>query len=196
MMSAFDCYKEYLALKNHFTKQDYDYFKYNGKLKVNPDTFNARKDKLFFQKLAKHPDVHNFLVANLSKNEKFWIKELAYSEDAEKTYKDWLKRNQSLSYVFKDDLNRLSTNFNDNFLIDKVSPHPLLLRRYLGNHVSLETLCILLDLSNAKRYWDKKMEYDPVYQETKKKIEKYTPFIKYDKDKIKKIALDFFDGSE
>ena len=196
MMSAFDAYKEYLALKNHFTKPGYDYFKYNGKLKVNADSFNSRKDKLFFQKLSKHSDVRNFLVANLSKNEKAWIKDLAYSEEAEKTYKDWLKRTQSLTYTIKNDLNRLSSNFNDNFLIDKISPHPLLLRRYLGGYVSLETLCILLALSKAKPYWDKKMEYDPVYQETKTKIEKYTPFIKYDESKIKNILLDYFDGSE
>lgn len=195
-MSAYECYKEYLALKNHFSKQDYDYFKYNGKLRVNPDSFNSRKDKLFFQKLAKHPDVHNFLVANLSKNEKAWIKELAYSEEAERTYKDWLKKQQSLTYVFKNELNRLSSNFNDNFLIGKKEQHPLLFRRYLGGEVSLETLCILLELSKAKRYWDKKMEYDPVYQETKTKVEKYIPFLKYDKDKIKNIALAFFDGSE
>lgn len=196
MMSAFDAYKEYLALKNHFSKPGYDYFKYNGKLKVNADSFNSRKDKLFFQKLSKHPDVRNFLVANLSKNEKAWIKDIAYSEEAEKTYKDWLKRTQSLTYTIKNDLNRLSSNFNDNFLIDKISPHPLLLRRYLGGYVSLETLCILLALSKAKPYWDKKMEYDPVYQETKTKIEKYTPFIKYDESKIKNILLDYFDGSE
>jgi len=196
MMSAFDAYKEYLALKNHFSKPGYDYFKYNGKLKVNADSFNSRKDKLFFQKLSKHSDVRNFLVANLSKNEKAWIKDLAYSEEAEKTYKDWLKRTQSLTYTIKNDLNRLSSNFNDNFLIDKISPHPLLLRRYLGGYVSLETLCILLALSKAKPYWDKKMEYDPVYQETKTKIEKYTPFIKYDESKIKNILLDYFDGSE
>lgn len=196
MMSAFECYKEYLALKNHFSKPDYDYFKYNGKIKVNASSFDSRKDKLFFQKLAKHPDVHNFLVANLSKNEKAWIKELAYSEEAEKTYKEWLKRNQALTYMFKSELNRLSSNFNDNFLIGKKEQHPLLLRRYLGGDVSLETLCVLLDLSNAKRYWNKKMEYDPIYQEVKIKIEKYTPFVKYDKERMKKIVLEYFAGSE
>lgn len=196
MMSAYDCYKEYLALKNHFTKPSYDYFKYNGKSSVKADSFNSRKDKLWFQKLAKHPDVHNFLVANFVKNEKAWIKELAYSEEAEKTYKDWLKKQQSLTYTIKTDLNRLSSNFNDNFKIDKISPHPLLLRRYLGGHISLETLCILLALSKAKSYWDSKMEYDPIYQEIKRKIEKYTPFIKYDEGKIKNILLDYFEGSE
>lgn len=191
-MSAFECYKEYLALKNHFSKQDYDYFKYNGKLKANPDSFNSRKDKIFFQKLAKHPDVHNFLVANLSKNEKAWIKELAYSEDAEKTYKEWLKKTQSLTYLIKNEIKELAPTFDVNFVVYKDTPHPYLLKMYLGGYVSLETMCVLLDLTKAKKHWDSKMEYDPVYQDVKLKIEKYTPFIKYDKEKVKNIVIDYF----
>jgi len=191
-MSALECYQEYLALKNHFSKPSYDYFKYNGKVRVNAKTFDARKDKLFFQKLAKHPDVHSFLIANLSENEKTWIKELAYSEVAEKVYKDWSKRQQSLSYVFKQDLTKLDPVLKNNFNC-KEGEHPLLLRLYLGKEISLETLCLLLEFSGVKQKWDSRMEYDLVWESLKTKIEKYTPFIKYDKDKIVKIALDFFD---
>jgi len=191
-MSAFECYKEYLALKNHFSSPNYDYFRYNGKLKVNSTSFDQRKDKLFFQKLAKHPDVHNFLVANLSKNDKAWIKELAYSDDAERVYKDWLKRNQSLTYVVKNDLSQLDSPFDGNFIVSKMQSHPRLLQLYLGGHVTLETVCILLDITKAKKHWDSKMEFDPIYDEVRKKIEKYTPFIKYDKEKMKKIVLDYF----
>jgi len=192
MMSAFECYKEYLALKNHFTKPNYDYFRYNGKLKVNSDSFNNRKDKLFFEKLAKHPDVHNFLIANLSDNEKYWIRELAYSEEAENRYKQWLKRQQSLTYVFKQQLGKLDSDFNQNFIV-KDNEHPLLLKLFLGNDIDLETLCILLDLTGAKNHWDSKMKYDMIYDSVKLKIEKYTPFIKYDKEKMKKIVLDYFE---
>lgn len=191
-MSALECYQEYLALKNHFSKPSYDYFKYNGKVKVNAKTFDTRKDKLFFQKLAKHPDVHNFLIANFSENEKTWIKELAYSEVAEKIYKDWSKRQQSLSYVFKQDLSKLDPVLKNNFIC-KEGEHPLLLKLYLGKDISLETLCLLLEFSGVKQKWDSKMEYDLVWESLKTKIEKYTPFIKYDKDKIIKIALDYFD---
>ena len=191
MMSAFECYKEYLALKNHFTKPNYDYFRYNGKLKINSDSFNNRKDKLFFQKLAKHPDVHNFLIANLSDNEKYWIRELAYSEEAENRYKQWLKRQQSLTYVFKQQLGKLDSDFNQNFVV-KDNEHPLLLKLFLGNDIDLETMCILLDLTGAKNHWDSKMKYDMVYDSVKLKIEKYTPFIRYDKEKIRKIVVDFF----
>ena len=192
MMSAFECYQEYLALKNHFSKPTYDYFRYNGKMKVNVSSFEKRKDKLFFQKLAKHPDVHNFLIANLSENEKSWIRELAYSEEAEKTYKSWLKRQQSLSYVFKQELGNLDTRFNEN-LICRDNEHPFLLKLYLGKQVSLDTLCLLLDISGAKKHWDSKMQYDLIWDTIRIKVEKYFPFITCDKDKIKNIILDYFD---
>ena len=191
-MSAFECYQEYLALKNHFSKPTYDYFRYNGKMKVNVSSFEKRKDKLFFQKLAKHPDVHNFLIANLSENEKSWIRELAYSEEAEKTYKSWLKRQQSLSYVFKQELGNLDTRFNEN-LICRDNEHPFLLKLYLGKQVSLDTLCLLLDISGAKKHWDSKMQYDLIWDTIRIKVEKYSPFITCDKDKIKNIVLDYFD---
>jgi hypothetical protein len=190
-MSAIECYKEYLALKNHFTKTSYDYFKYNGKVKVNSTSFDSRKDKLFFQKLAKHPDVHNFLVANLSINEKFWIRDLAYSEEAEKNYKDWLKRQESLTYNFKQDLSKLDTNFDTNFIV-KDNQHPVLLMKYLGKEISLETLCLLLELTGAKKHWDSKLQYDLVWDNVRIKIEKYTPFIKADKNNLKKIVVDYF----
>ena len=191
-MSAFECYQEYLALKNHFSKPTYDYFKYNGKMKVNVSSFEKRKDKLFFQKLAKHPDVHNFLIANLSVNEKSWIRELAYSEEAEKTYKDWLKRQQSLTYVFKQELGKLDSKFNDNFVC-RNNEHPTLLKLYLGKEISLDTMCLLLEISGAKKHWDSKMQYDLIWDNLRIKVEKYSPFITYDKDKIKNIVLDYFD---
>ena len=190
-MSAIECYKEYLALKNHFTKTSYDYFKYNGKVKVNSSSFDSRKDKLFFQKLAKHPDVKNFLVANLSVNEKAWIRELAYSEEAEKTYKEWLKRQQSLTYIFKQELGNLDTRFDENFMC-KNNEHPHLMKLYLGKQISLDTLCLLLELSGAKKYWDSKMQYDLVWDTLRIKVEKYTPFINVDKENLKKIVLDYF----
>lgn len=192
-MTSYECYKLYLAIKQHFTKDNYDYFKYNGKVRSNPASFEKRKDKIFFQKLAKHEDVEGFLVANLVINPKSWIKELAYSEEAEQNYRDWLKKKQSLTYIFKRELSNLSDDFNSNFTITGDNPHPNLLMLYLGGHVSLETLCLLLDLTGAKKYWDSKLEYDIIYDEVKRKIEKYTPFIKVDKEKIKKITIDYFD---
>jgi hypothetical protein len=38
--------------------------------------------------------------------------------------------------------------------------------------------------------WDSKLEYDPIWEEVRLKVVKYTPFIKYDIEKIKQVMLD------
>ena len=134
-----------------------DYIKYNGHVTVKRASFDKRKDKVFFEKLAKNPDVHEFLIANFSVNPKLWIRDLAYSEDAQLTYNDWKKRQQSLTYNLKQDLGKLFTDFNKNFIVAN-NEHPALLRLYLGGQVTLESLCILLDLIKAKKHWDSKLE--------------------------------------
>ena len=192
MMSAFECFKEYMALKNHFTRPSYDYFKYNGKTKVSFDSFESRKDKLFFMKMAKHQDAKNYMLANLVENEKLWIKDIAYSQEAENVYQNWLKRKQSLTYIFQNESSKLNDDFNSNFKIMDGS-HPFVLKLYLRKEISLETLIILVDTVSCMSYWNKKMEYDPVWSDMSTKIIKYRPFIDYDREKIKKILLDKFD---
>lgn len=195
MMSAFECYKEYVALKQHFTQRNYDYIKYNGKVKsATEKSFLARKDKLFFMKLAKHQDPKNFLIANMIESNKVWIGELAYNEEAQRKYLDWTKRIQSLTYTFKLDINKLKEEFNSNFLIDDNS-HPYALRLYLQKEISLETLVILVELACCFRYWNSKMDYDPLWEELSLRIKKYSPFLKYDVNKFKQILIVKFDNT-
>lgn len=189
-MSAFEVYKDYLALKNHFSNKNYDYFKYKGKVRTSVDSFNKRKDKIFFEKLAKNKEFHEFLVSNLSEDPKLWIRDLAYSDDALKRYLNWKKRQQSLSYTFKNDLSKLNSDFDSNLLCK--NGHPILLKLYLGGEISLETLCIVLKMTKSVKYWNKSMEYDPVWEDIRNKVIKYTPFLKYDEEKFLKIVLDKF----
>lgn len=182
-MSAFEAYKDYVAIKNHFTKPDYDYIKYNGKTGLKHTSFEKRKDKIFFEKLSKIEDVVGFLVANLSDNPKLWIRELAYSETAKTTYLNWKKRNQSLTYLFKTDFKKIVDE-------PKGHQHPAPIRLYLGGQISLESLCIFAVMTNAVETWDNKLEYDPVWEDLRLKIVKYTPFVKFEKSKIKQIMID------
>lgn len=192
-MSAFECYREYVALKQHFTQKNYDYIKYNGKVKsATEKSFNARRDKLFFMKLAKHQDPKNFLIANMIETSKTWIGELAYNEEAQKRYMDWTKRIQSLTYNFKLDINKLNENFDSNFLIEDYS-HPLALKLYLQKEISLETLVILLDLVRCFKYWNNKMNGDPIWDEISLRILKYRPFLDYDVNKLKQLVIDKFE---
>lgn len=194
MLDPFDAYKLYVALKNHFSKSSYDFFKYNGKVKVNYDSFVNRKDKVFFQKLAKHENLQSFLVANFTHNHKLWVKDLAYSEQAEKLYKEWIKKQQSLTYLFKNDLEKLDENFNTNFIVSD-NQHPIILKLLLSNEISLETFCILLKLTKSIKYLNNNLENDPVWNMIKIKVEKYTPFIEFDEEKLRNICFDKFSST-
>ena len=191
MMSAFECYKEYVALKNHFTKPSYDYHKYNGKSKLSFSSFESRKDKLYFMKMAKHPDPRNYILSNLVENPKIWIKEIAFSLSSEAVYKDWAKRQQSLMYLFKEELSKLNEDFDSNFKV-LGNTHPYVIKLFLRKDISLETLVLLVDLVKCTAYWSKRFEYDPTVEDVLNKIMKYRSFIQYDREKVKNIVLDIF----
>ncbi len=190
-MTPFEVYRDYLALKNHFNNPKYDYFRYNGKSGASPESFSKRKDAMFFQKLAKHRDPHGLMLANFIKNPKLWIRDIAYSEGAEQTYLDWTKRIQSLTYLFKSDMSKLDTPFDSNLIV-KDNDHPTLLKLLLSEAILPETVCIIADLTGCTKYWDRELAFDPVWDEMGTFIKKYTPFVKYDREKIKKTLVDFF----
>lgn len=190
-MTPFEAYKDYLALRNHFNNQTYDYFRYRGKVSGSVDSFNKRKDRFFFEKLAKHRDPHGLMVANFIYNPKSWVKDIAYSEMASKTYDAWVKRLQSLTYLVTEDAKKLDSDFNSNFLVED-GEHPNVLRLYLGGQISLETLVVLTDILGCMGYWNKQMSGDPIWEEVSLKIKKYRPFVKYDASKIKQKLVDTF----
>jgi len=194
-MSAFECYREYVALKQHFTQPSYDYFKYNGKARVNPASFTKRKDRLLFEKLAKHEDPRGLIISNLVADERRWIKDMAYGDQAQKIYMDWAKRCQSMMYLFKNDLSKLKSEFDSNFKIGSEESHPYLLRQYMRGEVSIESVVILVDLAKCMSYWSREMQYDPVASDVLKKIVKYRPFVQYDRERAKKLVVDTFSDS-
>jgi hypothetical protein len=190
-MTPFECFKTYSALKLHFTS-DYNYFQYNGNLRLKPESFEKRNDKVFFAKVAKHTDPLNFLMVNILENPKAWIRNIAYSPDAENKYSDWLKRRQSMAYTFKEDLKKLNPDFDSNLRVAK-HEFPELITKYMGGHVSLDTVCIIVAITGCMKYWDKSMAHFPMWDDISLKIKKYLPFMSIDADKYKKIILDSFE---
>ena len=67
-MTPFDVYKTYLGLKNHFTKDKYDYHRYNGKTRASLQSFYKRKDRYWFEKMSRQKndqEVVNFFCVKL-----------------------------------------------------------------------------------------------------------------------------------
>ncbi len=185
-MTDYEAYKLYCALKRHFQLDSYDYFKYLGKIKVSYGAFEKRNDKYFFSKLAKHKDPIGFLVANLYQNGDLWIGDLVNENATEKNYRDWLKKIQSLSYFFKNDLEQID-NLKEEYKV-KNRQHPQLFRRYLSKQITAETLIIIdkLNKSCLFRYWDQNLD-DPVWKSEGVKLSKLSPFISVDLDKYRSI---------
>lgn len=98
---GYDAYTLYLGIKLHFHSKDYDFIKYNGKVKSDINSFLKRKDKYHFGKLFKthKQELQDFYIANLSLKD-LWAGDLLDNECV-KVYKDWKNRNQKLSYLFE-----------------------------------------------------------------------------------------------
>ena len=70
-VEPFEVYQKYLSLKQHFSKKDYDYFKFNGKVRASASSFEKRKDKHHFirlSKIYKDEEITKFFVSNFVKS--------------------------------------------------------------------------------------------------------------------------------
>lgn len=190
LMDALSTYKVYLALKNHFTSDTYDYFKYRT-VKLNSGTFERRKDKYFFVKLGKNRGnyLEDFLVANFVINPKVWVGELV-SDQCDSIYKSWQKKQQSMSYIFENEIQFMEgiseKAFNDLLKVNS-GEHPEIIRMYLQNDISLETLIILNEVLTFLPRYDKILS-DPLYNEVSRLCKKYRPFMDINTSKCKTIV--------
>ena len=193
-----DAYRQYLSLKNHFTKEKYDYHKYCGKSRATVQSFYKRKDRFWFEKLARNKDdkeVVDFFVSNFitcTDPGKLWIGEMI--REGEDRYTEWKKRNQSLSYVFKEEIESIfaDNNFDSMFAMDG-SRHPQILKEYLRNNISIETMVILDNILGFRNEFDKKLQ-DPVWQTVSMRIKKYSPFLHIDVFQYKKVLKEIVLG--
>ena len=104
-MSGIEVYKMYLSLKLHFTTETFDYLKYGNTAKASQQSFDSRRDKFFFVKLSrtfKEDELREFFVANMIVEDKVYPATLV--REGAKNYKEYLKRKQSMSYNFKEDV--------------------------------------------------------------------------------------------
>ena len=186
--SGYSAFALYNSLKLHFSSPSYDYFKYHGTTNVSESSFLNRKDKYSFYKLSRKyslEEMKNFYIANLLENDVKWIGDIMGPE-GEDVYKKWQKRNESLTYQFEQDIIFLFDSSGSFLHVDNGS-HPYLLSMMMQGEVMIETVAILNDLMGFFPMWKKKIVDDIVWPNWQLKIEKYTPFLNYDKQKFKSI---------
>lgn len=185
-MKPFEAYKLFLAVKMHFTQPQYDFFKYNGKVNANIQSFEKRRDKYHFAKLAKHKDALGYLVAQyITGNFTGWIGDL-FTDEAERVYTQCLARQQSITYYFNSDLQKLEDDFISYFKV-KDGQHPPLLVLLKRGNISIETFTILNDQLNFFKFWDTRIDDTVIWPSIRERCLKYRPFLHYDKAKIKSL---------
>lgn len=195
---GYQAYKTYLAVKQHFTSDSYDYEKYHGKINAKLETFLKRKDKFFFRKVEstyKGEELVNFYVANFIKNNNNWHGNITNGE-AKETYQEWKERQASLVTYLGKDLEYchsfcVKRNMMPNELLRAVSgEHPYLLRFYLQDNVQLESIIMMDDILNFLTHWDTNLSEDVVYEVPRRTIKKYKPFLSYDKTEVRRLIVE------
>tara|TARA_X000001382_G_scaffold122385_1_gene105309 strand:- start:93 stop:689 length:597 start_codon:yes stop_codon:yes gene_type:complete len=189
MMPA-DAYRCYLALKNHFTKDHYDYIKYRGKTRASNAAFYKRKDRFWFEKFARQKndkEIEEFFVSNFiysTDPSTVWIGEMI--KEGEGRYQEWQKKVQSLTYVFKQETESVFENKKVDDMFDCSKGHPPILKIYLKGDISLESMVIYDRILGYGKDFDKRLK-DPVWETVSRKIKKYSPFLNIDVSRYKKI---------
>lgn len=193
-MNGYKAYCLFLALKNHFRSESYDYFKYQGKTRANRASFDMRGDRFWYESLANNyteEQLIDFYVANLLKGRKYIIEMIKLNEDeAKEAYIEYVKRKESFTYCFEQDLDLLISKVSapkSLFRLRK-NGYPEIITLYLNGSVPIQTLSVLNDFIMFSKVFDKKIgQEDIVWSDVRMKIQKIKSFIKYDVKKIENL---------
>ena len=107
-------------------------------------------------------------------------------KEGEEKYTNWKKKIQSLSYVFKEETEKLFDDKKVDEIFQCSKGHPLILKNFLSGKISLETMVIYDRIFLFGKDYDKKLK-DPVWETVSRKIKKYNPFLNIDVQRYKSI---------
>ena len=201
MITGFRCYKYYISIKLHFTKDNYNVFETRGNVKGSEQAFIARNDRYLFERIArKHQtdrEVIKYFVANFS----YGNDAVVYNEnDAEDNLQEFTRRRESLTRVFENDLNEVVLQKEKNNLSRKqifefnLDSYPLLLKMYIGKKVTIETMFLLNKLDGYLNLWHNSSML--LWEEERRRIEKLEGFVKFDAPKLSQIYASFMEELE
>jgi hypothetical protein len=192
-MDVFKAYKYFTAIKLHFTTEKYDVIDMNGRVSGSRTAFEKRNDRGLFEKLARKFDADQELIQFLVANFAYGHRNVVYSNDSDEYYRVWVKRKQSRTQQFCNDLDVI-TNHLEIKKLAKDSMYsvetgmPELLNLYLGGYVTLETMVILQDFDDYLQKWEPIIM---LWHDHFLTIKKSKRFVKYDQNRLQSIYNNF-----
>lgn len=196
-MDGVKAYRYYMAIKLHFTSEKFNVFENKGAIKGSRETIQARNDYYIFEKLGRKFSTDKEYIQYIASNFMYGNHDVVYNigYESESLYKEYIKRKQSITKVFTDDCHTIvneldKINFTNNQL-------PYIIRLYLSNRITLETVRILDDKLNIIQHLKLKnqMVYK-MFEDSLRIIEKSKGFVKYNKDKIDMVYEDIIGDAE
>lgn len=190
-LSPFDTYKLYLSVKNHFSRPTYDFFKYQGKTKASITAFEKRRDRFFFDKLSKKyedQELVDLFVSNIL-IDKTWVGDYL-EEDGHDTYIKYMRRKQSFSYTFTNELEKafMSVSNIKCLFQTKQNEYPQIIQLHMNGVIGIDTLGVLNRFIKFSDKFNSTIgEDDVIWSKIRIKCEKVTPFLDYDETKLKTI---------
>ena len=194
-MNTLQAYRMYTAVRLHFTDAKYDIRKTKGRVNI-PESVLAKKPKIQYQiqkLLRKFPNDQfmNYCVANAVEGDR-WAG-LYDIDEGSNVYFEWQKRQDSLSYTYKQEVETLRDSVNIiSDIWDCSNTHPVVLKSYLGKKCCLETVVILNKLYTFNNMITEQLIHDPVWSSVSLLVEKYSPFVQIDKEKYLRMTEQAF----
>lgn len=195
MDRSYEVYRYYLALRLHFTTDHYDAVKQRGRVRASRQAFYKRKDLFSLRKVAEdysEKEIVDFLVANFTAGDRWGG---VFDTQAKEKYVNWKKRIESLAYTFEKEVNLIQLFCDKNnltfkeCLISQKQEHPYIIKMYLRQELSVETLVILnkLNIFDFVKNLDHKLSNDIIWPDLSRIIKKYDPFLTIDQQKYARI---------
>lgn len=193
-MDGFKAYRYFMSLKLHFTSDTYDVFKTGGRVKGTREAFEKRNDKYLFEKLAKRfqkdRELIQYLTANFAYGNEFVIWN---TSDADQNYSEWIRRKESRTKIFQDDLIVIQNNYSD---FDEIfsftsSGIPAIISLLWRGKITIETVVCINNISGLIASWKRNNQITETVKGDVRKIEKLDKFVKYDSYRLVPIFNEF-----
>jgi hypothetical protein len=183
----------------HFSSNSYNFFKFNGKTKATQASYNSRKDKYHFDKLAhkfsREKIIEKMLVEQIH-NSNFWVKDLL-EKDNETRYLKFRGYVEGIRYYLKKEFSLIreyclksEIEIVDVFKI-KEGTHPIIFKFLLRNDIRIETFIALDIVMLFSNNMNKKKDFDPIWKDQYLLMTKYYPFISHYLPESKEIKSMF-----
>lgn len=188
-MDGFKAFKYYMALKLHFTNPKFNVFDNKGHMKGSLQKFMSRNDSKLFEKLARQFDDREY-IQYVASNFMYGNTDVVYNtSEAMNNYKEYLRRRQSITRVFENDLDTI-TKTHVKYDLGGLSPLDII-KLYLADKITLETMVILDNIEHIVSKLRQDASVSLLLDNQLTTIEKSHKFVKYDENKIDRTYKHF-----